>query len=72
MLVHVCPAFIPSGQRIKCIDVSVRLLGGRKLVDPLIGFPFQLGVGVVYKAVSHPLKCLVNVGIIVKNARMFA
>src|ERR1019366_4704984 len=51
---------------------AVRLLGGGDLVDDRVGALFQIEVALVGQGVGDPFDHLVNVGIVVKRALVFA
>ena len=70
--VHVGPAVFHARKGVESIEVSVGLLRGAYLVDPLVGLALERRVAVVGKRVGHAFDSLVHVAVVEENARMLA
>ena len=70
VLVHVLPTVLQPGEGVIGIQVSIGLLGGRELVDPLVTLGLQHRIRLDLQGISHALERLIHVGIVVENTRM--
>ena len=70
MLIHVGPTLVQTGQRVERVDIAIRLLGRRELIDPLIRLFLQGRVRMVYQGIGHAFQSLIHIRIIEKDARM--
>ena len=68
--VHVGPAFVGVGQRVKGVDIAVRPLRLLNQVGPLVQFFFHRFVGMYDKAVGHAFHRFIHVGVIKIDARV--
>ena len=72
VLVHVGPAVLQPGKGIKGIDISVGLLAGCYLVNPLVQFGFQFCIACIGQRIGHAFHCLVDIRIVKENAAVLA
>ncbi len=70
VLVHIGPALIKTGKRVKGIDIAVGLLRSGKFIDPLVGLLFQSRIRVIDQRIGYPLERFVNIGVVEKDARV--
>ena len=67
VLVHVRPPLVQTGQRVEGVDIAIRLLGCRKLIDPFVCLFLQFGIRMVDQGISHAFQGLIHIGVIEKD-----
>ena len=64
---HVGPALVHAGEGVVGVDIAIRALGGGDFFDPLVGFLFQFGTGVVVEGVGDGFQGFEDIGVVVKD-----
>ena len=71
MLVHIRPTLVHIRQGVERIDITIRLLGCRKLINPFIRLFLQFGIRMVDQTIGHTFQSFIHIGVIEEDTRVF-